>query len=228
MVMSAKKSIYTFLTLCISFWVCGMLVACLDIPSKPSSSGKVTSLKVYNVQNGIKDSTDFHINAKDTAIFIAQVFPDKYEDRLEYTWFHDNDELHYGKTFKDFFELEEDTPNRVVVTDRQGNSIEKTFHFILNTPPSLSSRIYPANNSEFLVDETQVIEFQWFVEDSDNDMVTSILTIDNQVYDLGNLTSIAQSGFSPGPHTFSIEIFDPYGGNAKSSVYHFNVINPEE
>ncbi|SHK53253.1 hypothetical protein [Fibrobacter sp. UWEL] len=227
--MSAKKSIYTFFTLCISLGVCGALTACLDVPSEPSSSGKAKSVSVYVVQNSVTDSTLLKINTQDSAKFVAQVKPSKYEDQLTYTWYHDDDKLASGISYTDQFLLEEDVPNRVVVKDKEGNTLESNFTFILNTPPRLSATMIPADSTVFTIGEKQSIEFKWYYYDSDdNDEITSYLTLDNEVYTLGSLSSIVQSGFSAGEHSFSITVVDKNGDKASSKMRVFFVERPGE
>lgn len=226
--MSAKKSIYTLFTLCIFLGICGVLTACLDIPSEPSSSGKATSLTVYVAQNGVKDSTLFKVSTQDSASFAVLVNPDKYESELKYTWYHDNDELCFDRVYTDIFVQTEDIPNRVVVKDKEGNSLEKTFEPILNSPPHLSATFYPADSSVYNVSINQGIEFKWYAYDSDDEKISTQLTIDKQVYHVGVLTSVTQSGFEPGWHSVKVEIIDKHGAKAESALHHFLVISPEE
>lgn len=226
--MSAKKSIYTFLTLYMSVLACGILTACLHIPSEPSASGKATSLTVYVSQNKTKDSTLLKISTQDTATFVAQVRPTKYKDKLTYSWYHDNEFLGSGATYTDLFLQNEDVPNRVVVVDKEGNFMENTFDFILNTPPRLGATTFPADSAHFYITKYQSIEFKWFVFDANDKELTSYLTIDSEEYNVQSLTSVYQSGFNPGWHSYKITVMDRHGDKATSPKRYFKIEDPME
>lgn len=226
--MSVRKSNCPLFTLCTSLLAGVVLSACLDIPSEPSTSGKAKTLSVYIIQKDKKDSSLVKINTQDSATFVAQVKPSTYEKDLTYTWYHDDEELSQGKTYSDLFIIDNLVPNRVVVLDKEGNQFEKTFEPILNTPPRIGATFFPADSSKFTITEFQTIEFKWYIFDIDDSNLDCTLTIDNKEYNVGSLTTISQSGFEPGWHSFSILVSDSLGEKASTPTRHFQVLAPSE
>lgn len=227
-VVTVKKTICSLLTLCMVLWAGAWLVACMEIPSSPHQSGKATEIAVYVLQKNNEDSTAQKINATEKANLKVHVNPSKFENDLEFFWYIDEDLLETGKTFTIDNPLIDEIPNRVVAKDKEGNSLEKFLDFETNTPPRIGSTLYPEKGAVFILTENQTITFKWYYVDIDNDPVESILHIDEQVYNVGTLTQIVQSGFKPGEHKFFVEVVDSYGDRSVSEERTFTVQSPAE
>lgn len=204
-----------------------LLCACLDIPEEPEVSEKITSVNVVITQNNQKDSTLLKITSNEKATISAHVHPNAHRESLEYLW------LNRGKVIGEKSSSEVDVsqnaiiPDSLVIRDPYGNTISKSLRIIVNTPPTLSKKTVPADGDTVIAQPSTPILFQWNSSDPDYiDNLNHILEIDGVSYKLGNNTSIRQSGFSKGKHSFRILVSDAYGD--KDSTAHVNFYVKEQ
>lgn len=196
-----------------------LLVACLDIPSDPSSSSKITSVTVFTKQNGIADSVLLKVSSSDTSKIVARVYPNKYQDLVTYYWYNDDDLLDSGKYYHisaNIIQAGELTklfiPNKLIVKDPESNFLEKTFSVVVNAPPKISDTTVPAHNDTLYGDVHTAVLFTWQSFDNDTRQeLEHTLEVDGEHYAVGSLRQVRQSGFKPGSHKFRIIVSDPYG-----------------
>ena len=203
--------------------------SCAEIPGTPSLQGKATEIAVYVLQRNNEDSTILKINATESATLKAQVRPDNHESELTFFWYDEDDFLlGDGSTFFIENPIIDDIPSRVVAKDKEGNTLEKALVFNTNTPPRVGSTFYPEDGEIFTISKYQTVTFKWYYTDLDDDSVECFLYIDDQVYNVGALTQVAQSGFTPGNHKFHIEVVDSYGDKSSTPERSFTVKDSTE
>lgn len=211
-----------------------LFVACFDIPSKPSTKNTLKGVTVQIQQGDLTDTLLLKIHPSDSATLSVIVNPKKFADDLDYSWYHKNNNeslfiLGKGETFPIPAKTSESQiPNALVVTDEEGNSILTEFEVVVNTPPKLSHNTYPANGDTLYGGVTKSFLFKWQSSDSDNENLIHSIVIDTVRYDLGELTSIYQSGFAEGEHTFQVFVSDEYGDKDSTSVISFYVKQTEK
>lgn len=210
-----------------------LFVACLDIPNAPATSSAITKVSVSVKQFGKQDSSFLKINSTDSSTLIAQVHPSTYKNQVSYYWFNNEDLLDSGSIFPISSSIAQSgeigklfIPNRLVIQDSEGNSIEKEFQVFVNAPPTLGSNIIPADGDTIRGDVHTAILFKWNSFDDDrNQQLTHTLEIDGTAYTVGNLLQVEQSGFKEGKHTFRILVIDPMGDRDSTLFSTFYVMN---
>lgn len=205
-----------------------LFVACMELPDYPDISNKVQGVSVSVAQYGKKDSTILKINPRDTAYMVATVHPSPAKD-LDYFWYKGEELLGEGMEFGIEFMLDIYIPDRLVLKDREGNSLEKEFKVVINTPPRLDATTIPAAGDTLYGNEHTSFLFQWKAYNQDaNDTLQNLLEIDDVRYSVGQLNHIKQSGFQKGKHQFRVIVQDIYGDSDSTSWKDFYVENPSE
>lgn len=188
-------------------------IGCLEIPKKPDFNSKVKEIGVLLIKDDYADSLRLKTNADEPFVLKAFVDPALYAPDLEFYWYRDTTLL------GDSIAIAIDTPfthynvpNRLKAIDVEKNSLLLEFKVFLNHPPTMAFKTTPANLDTIYGNFFTAISFSWRSSDNDeNDLLQHFIKIDNTVYATGELTSIQQSGFKPGVHTFSIWVADPFG-----------------
>lgn len=219
---------FILFSVCAALGICTVLTACLDIPDAPDGSNKATEIIITVYQDEEDVSTHLKINTGKSATIKGAVKPTVPEEEITFTWYLDKEWLGEGATFLCQYPGIDDIPNRLVVSDREGNSLEKSFSITINASPKIYSNILPADSSEFHINFHQSVTFKWYSNDADDDVLENQLVIDEQIYNVGPLTQVSQSGFSPGRHTFYIIVKDSKGDTDKSQERTFFVYDPVE
>lgn len=220
--------IFSLFPVCAAMSLCTVLMACLDIPEEPSSSQKATKLFVSVVQEGIEDSTVLKINTSKAVSLVAHVSPSVPDGEITFVWYYNDEWMEEGSTYSSSMPSLDVLPNRLVATDQEGNVIETSFSVITNAPPRILSTIIPEDSSEFFIRENQPISFKWYVSDADDEPLENTIVIDGETYDVGTLTQVSQSGFTPGTHSFHIAVRDAHGDSDVSKDILFFVYDPKE
>lgn len=225
-----RTRIFKLLRLSIALTLGGLFVACLDIPATPDTERKIESIKVHVLQNGSVDSTLLKINPNDSATMVAVVRPDSLEEDLQFYWLGDDDNLMgSGKEYPIPLEESNNPPKALLVKDKEGNTRTISISTITNTAPTLGKGTVPMDDDTLVATNDAPILFQWTSTDSRDDELTHILQIDKESYNVGPLTKIYQSGFTPGEHKFRVIVTDSYGdSDTLSSWVQFFVKDPEK
>lgn len=210
-----------------------LLVACLDIPSDPKTSSKISDVTILLKQNGFTDSTILKASSTDSSALEAKVHPSTYQDDVLYYWYNDDEVLDSGRhytisaviaqsgKFTDLF-----VPNRLIVKDSEGNTIEKDFKVIINAPPTLSKETKPADGDTLYGNEHTPFLFSWDSQDNDQDqLLEHTLEIDSVSYSVGDFLQVMQSGLSQGSHSFRVIVTDSYGDRDSTSRRTFFVVD---
>ncbi|MCF0223459.1 MAG: hypothetical protein HUK20_04255 [Fibrobacter sp.] len=210
---------------CALWGVAVFLAACLDIPNDPNTSNMVRSLDVHVVQLDKVDSTSLKLNPNFPAELNAVVHPSSRKSELSFLWYYDSLLIDTGATYtvdtSDVF-----LPNALVAMDQRGNKLSKNFEITVNTPPILAKQTKPADGDTLYAKSTTPITFRWFSADPDvDDILEHTLIIDGISYSIGPLTSISQSGFKPGSHTFKVKVVDSHGDADSLASRTFYVTN---
>lgn len=208
-----------------------LLVACLDIPDAPNTSSVITGASVVVEQFGKQDSTLRKINSNESSALIAKVRPSKYKDDVSYYWYNDQELIDSGRTFpissKNALAGQTNPnriPNKVVIHDQDGNSIEREFTVIINAPPMLSETTIPSDGDTLIGDSHTAFLFKWSSSDNDrNQLLEHVITIDHTNYAVGELNEIRQSGLAKGKHSFRVIVTDPLGDSDTTSIRTFYV-----
>ena len=231
-----KESIASLLVKSLAVSACAILVACLDIPDSPDSSEKITSIDIYVKQFGESRTEPLKVNSNDSARLIASVNPENLRNKVRYYWYNDEDLMDSGSTYEittnqmvSEFISNSFIPNRVTIVDDEGNSLEKTFSVTVNAPPRISSETEPADGDTLYGNIHTPFKFQWSAEDNDSsDSLHCILEIDDVKYNVENLESIMQSGFTEGRHSFRIIVTDSFGDSDSLDTREFLVLDTLE
>jgi hypothetical protein len=205
------------------------LSACFDIPSTPDESQKVQNVSIYVKQEGEIDSTLLKIHPQNSAKIYAVVHPDQYSENLSFKWYRESEEdgdILLGSKTKYLVNkkpAQESIPNKLIVTDTEGNSLVTNFEIIINTPPQIDSIVSPQPSDTLYGNSNTSFLFEWVSHDNDNEYYTHTVLIDGTSYVVGEFSSIRQSGFDKGEHTFQVVVTDNYGDNDSSAVITFYV-----
>ncbi|MBQ3714562.1 MAG: hypothetical protein II892_03125 [Fibrobacter sp.] len=208
-----------------------VLSACFEIPSKPNEKESVKSISVYVKQDGVIDSTLLKIHPQDPAEISVTVHPNEYSDELEFNWYREEDgrkatrlgdgtKFHINKNAS-----ASSLPNKLVATDAEGNSLVSRFDIIINSPPKIDSIIKPQPSDTLYGNENTSFLFEWISHDRDNEEFSHTILLDGKAYAVGDFSSIRQSGFEKGEHTFQVIVIDNYGDSDSSEVIDFLVMN---
>lgn len=210
-----------------------MLSSCLDVPSDPNTKSKIEDVSIKLVHKNRTDSVLFKITPDETAKIKAEVTPNKYKDDLHYHWYqntfdNENNIIQSLVSEERSFEINsnknpEKIPNALMIDDDEGNYIIKVFSIIVNSPPEIDKKIIPAKGDTLQGDTNTAFLFQWKSSDKDNESITHTIIIDKNKFDVGTLSSIRQSGFQPGKHTFQIFATDSFGDTDKTDTIVFYV-----
>ena len=195
------------------------LAGCLDAPSDPQEPQTVESISIMVKQKNNAFSTMLKVNPSDSAIIKASVIPEKFHDELSFEWFYSNENkdslLKNGRSYSFYPNRSgENLPNKLKVSDKEGNQEIYDFTIIINTPPVLSDSTTPANGDTLYGSHESAFLFEWYsldVDLSNSDTLFHILEIDGKQHDVGTLLQVKQSGFKAGEHTFRIIVHDLYG-----------------
>lgn len=207
----SKQSFLRLLNISLVLVMAVAFVACLDIPSTPDTSRRVTAIKVCTVQYGKVDSTTLKVNPKDSAELIAKVTPSESAKELEFTWLNEGFFLGHGPSIE--FDVNDPyfTPDQLVVTDPQGNTQEIDIHVMRVVPPVLNTMSRPLDGDTIFATRTTPILFHWSIRESSTDKIEMQLDIDDASFSVGNLTQIKQAGFKSGKHSYRVIVTDIYG-----------------
>ena len=225
-----------FLNICLAPIAFGVLAGCLDIPEAVDDSGKIVKVEVLVKQFGETSMEPLKLNSSEKAELIVDIAPDKEKDKVKYYWYIDEDLIDSGRTYaistsfmsSEFFRANF-IPNRLVVEDREGSTLEKKFTVTVNTPPWLSNITTPADGDTLYGNSQTPFSFAWLSIDNDEgDHLQNILEIDGTRYQVGELNQVFQSGFSEGSHTFRILVEDSQGDKDSLPMQEFFVIDTLE
>lgn len=212
------------------------LAGCLDAPSDPQEPQTVESISIMVKQKDHSFSTVLKVNPSDSASIKAEINPEKFNDELSFEWI-------YSKTSKDSLLKKERTysfypnrsgeglPNKLKVSDNEGNQKVYDFTIVINTPPVLSDSTIPANGEKLYGSPESAFLFEWYSLDKDlsnGDTLFHILEIDGKQYDVGTLLQVKQSGFKAGEHSFRIIVHDLYGDADTLAPKKFYVVDTLE
>ena len=222
------NSILRFLRTGLPILASAVLLACFDIPDTPDSTGKITSVEISISQFDENMTELLKVNSSDTATLVATVSSNAYSDKIQYYWYSE-ELLDSGRTYTitpAMMTSASSIPNRLVVKDTEGNSLESTFHIIINAPPRFSQQTAPADGDTLYGNSQTPFTFSWSALDNDvNDKLEYFIEIDSVTYNVGELTQIAQSGFAEGIHTYKISVQDSYGDQDSLPARSFYVID---
>jgi hypothetical protein len=209
------------------------LAGCLDAPSDPQEPQTVEYISIMVQQKNKDFSTVLKVNPSDSANIKAKVYPEKFSDELSFAWIYSNDNrdslLAIGRTYS-FYPNRSGTslPNKLIVSDKEGNQKFYDFTIVINTPPVLSDSTIPFNGEKLYGSPESAFLFEWYSIDMDlsnGDTLFHILEIDSIQYDVGTLLQVKQSGFKAGEHTFRIIVRDLYGDADTLALKKFYVID---
>jgi len=212
------------------------LAGCLDAPDYPSEFRPVESIEVQIQQNGSSFSKELKIHPSDSAIVRAKVSPEKYEKDLTMEWIFSSDNgdslLDRGNTYS-FYAQSGDTiiPNKLIITDKEGNRMEQDFSVIVNSLPVLSDSTIPSDKDTLYGSTESAFLFSWYSIDMDlasGDSLFHILELDDTQYDVGTLLQVKQSGFKPGKHKFRVIVSDLSGDTDTLPYKYFYVVDTLE
>lgn len=214
-----------------------MLSACLDVPSNPNMEPKIENISVILVHENSIDSTLFKITPNETAKIKAVVTPKEYENKLHFFWyqnkFENNNVVQSLVSEKKSFDINpskkpEKIPNALWVEDDEGNHLVKVFNIFVNSPPKLDKDVYPAKGDTLYGDINTAFQFKWNSSDKDKEPISHTIIIDKESFELGSLTSIRQSGFTPGKHFYKIIAIDSFGDMDSTKTTVFYVLSSQK
>lgn len=211
----------------------GMLSGCLDLPSRPHSIKPIENVSITSFQLEKTDSTELKISPLFESTFHVNVTPKSYKDELEIEWFRsDNGKdslLCSGDSIViSHLPTPSEIPNKVVLTDKANNKLEKEFTIIVNTAPTMGSLAKPDQGDTLYATPTTAIEFSWTSSDydlSNGDKLNHTLEIDGVQYNVGQLNKVVQSGFKSGVHQFRVIVEDRYASADTLSMHKFFVVD---
>ena len=212
------------------------LAGCLDAPDYPHELQPVESINVMVKQKKDSYSTLLKVNPSDSATITAKVVPEKIQDDLTFKWFfvgESKDSLLKQGDHYSFYpnSLNESIPNKLIVSDKEGNQQVYEFTVVINTPPVLADSTVPADGDTLYGSQFSAFRFSWNSMDLDlysGDTLFHILEIDGNQYDVGTLLEVKQSGFKAGKHKFRIIVRDLYGDTDTLSYKSFYVVDTLE
>lgn len=212
------------------------LAGCLDAPNDPQELQTVESISIMVKQKDNSFSTILKVNPSDSATIKASVIPEKFHDELSFEWFYSNENkdhlLKNGSSYSFYPNRSgEDLPNKLIVTDQEGNNKTYEFTVVINTPPVLSDSTIPSNGAKLYGSPESAFLFEWYSIDKDlsnGDTLFHILEIDGKQYDVGTLLQVKQSGFKAGEHSFRIIVRDLYGDADTLAPKKFYVVDTLE
>ena len=212
-----NRSILPFLMTAAFFGI--FLVGCLDAPDYPHALQPVESISVKVKQGGSSYSTLLKIHPSDSATIKAEAVPKNYQNDLSFEWFYSNDKKDSLLARGDHYSFhpnasDESIPNKLTVTDKEGNSQTQEFSIAINSIPVISDSTIPSNGDTLYGSKESAFFFAWYSFDmdmADGDTLFHTLDIDGTEYDVGTLLEVKQSGLKEGKHKFRIIVRDIYG-----------------
>jgi hypothetical protein len=205
-----------------------LLGACLDIPDTPEPKNTASHVTVYAIQKGSSDSTSLKIHPESPATLKAEIHPKGLESDLDFGWYRDS-LLGKGATFKIAAYEEEDLiPNRLVVTDDEGNTADLDFKIIVNSPPTFTEDFSPTQGDTLYGTSRTSFTFFWNATDSEDAILDYVLELDTTLYHVGALERIQQSGLLPGTHLFRVIVSDSEGDTDTLPLIKFYVVDTLE
>lgn len=212
------------------------LAGCLDAPNAPSEPQIVESISIMVKQNNNSFSTVLKVHPSDSAAITAKATPEKIQDDISFNWFYSSNNkdslLMSGRTYTFYPNRSgEGLPNKLTVSDKEGNKKTYEFTIVINTPPEIAKTTIPANGDTLYGSVNSAFLFEWYSGDMDlanNDTLFHILEIDGTQYDVGTLSQVKQSGFKAGEHSFRIIVRDLYGDADSLALKKFYVIDTLE
>ena len=206
--------------------------ACLDVPHAPNDVQKISNVSVFAKQFDEAIEEPIKINSNEQAELIAEVTPSKYKNKIKYYWYNDDDILDSGATYTisttymtSSFLSKNFIPNRLVIKDEEGNTLETTFSVNVNNPPQILAETIPADGDTLYGNSHTPFLFSWQSFDRDGSQgLENVLEIDGTQYQVGELQQVMQSGFSEGRHTFRILVTDSLGDKDSTDKQEFFVI----
>lgn len=230
------KNNRSLLNICLTLVAGSFFAGCLDIPETVSDSHKIVKIDVLVKQFGETSPEPLKLNSSEKAELIAEVIPSNEEDEVKYYWYSEDELLDSGKTYAvstnfmaSSFISKKFIPDKLVVEDREGSTLEKEFTVIVNTPPRLSKKTIPADGDTLFGNSQTPFIFSWLSIDNDEDeQLQNVLEIDGTRYQVGELNQVLQSGFSEGSHSFRILVEDNLGDKDSLPMQEFFVIDTLE
>lgn len=224
------------MNICLTLVAGSFFAGCLDIPETVSDSHKIVKIDVLVKQFGETSPEPLKLNSSEKAELIAEVIPSNEEDEVKYYWYSEDELLDSGKTYAvstnfmaSSFISKKFIPDKLVVEDREGSTLEKEFTVIVNTPPRLSKKTIPADGDTLFGNSQTPFIFSWLSTDNDEDeQLQNVLEIDGTRYQVGELNQVLQSGFSEGSHSFRILVEDNLGDKDSLPMQEFFVIDTLE
>lgn len=229
-----NRSILPFLTAAMFFGL--FLVGCLDAPDYPEAFTPINSISILVKQKGDSFSTQLKVHPSDSAIIKAKVIPEKYQNDLTFKWFYSSDRkdslLGHNAEYS-FYAAKTGTtiPNKLIISDKEGNKDSLEFNVIINSPPVLSDSTIPTNGDTLYGSQNSAFLFAWYSIDMDlynGDTLFHILEIDGKPFDVGTLLQVKQSGLNAGEHKFRIIVQDLYGDTDTLAYKSFYVMDTLE
>lgn len=214
----------------------GLFSACLDIPETPGDNQNITSVEVFAKQFDKTIEVPIKLNSDDSAELIAEVTPNTHKKNIKYYWYNEEELLDSGSTYVISTTYMASTvfskvfiPNRLVIKDNEGNTLETTFTIIVNNPPQVSSQTIPANGDTLYGNSHTPFLFSWqSIDRNEEESLLNILEIDGIRYNVGELHQVMQSGLTEGKHTFRIIVEDSMGDRDSTILQEFLVIDTLE
>lgn len=210
--------------------------ACLHVPHAPNDVQKISNVSVFAKQFDEAIEEPIKINSNEQAELIAEVTPSKYKNKIKYYWYNDDDILDSGATYTisttymtSSFLSKNFIPNRLVIKDEEGNTLETTFSVNVNNPPQILAETIPADGDTLYGNSHTPFLFSWQSFDRDGSKgLENVLEIDGTQYQVGELQQVMQSGFGEGRHTFRILVTDSLGDKDSTDKQEFFVIDALE
>ena len=210
--------------------------ACLHVPHAPNDVQKISNVSVFAKQFDEAIEAPIKINSTEQAELIAEVTPSKYKNKIKYYWYNDDEILDSGATYTirtnymtSNFLANNFIPDRLVIKDDEGNSLETTFTVNVNNPPKILAETIPADGDTLYGNTHTPFLFSWESYDRDDGTdLQNILEIDGIQYQVGELQQVMQSGFGEGSHTFRVLVMDSLGDKDSIAVQEFFVIDTLE
>ena len=208
--------------------VLALFAGCLDIPSTPKPESTVSHIAVYAVQEGKADSAFLKIHPGTPATLKAEIVPKELESELQFGWYRDTlmgEGVSYAIPSRT---SSRSIPNKLVVTDREGNSASVHFSVTVNSAPKFSQDFYPAQGDTLFGTKLTAFTFSWKAEDSEDAVLNYTLELDTTSYPVGALEKIQQSGLEPGTHLFRVMVRDSEGDLDSLPFIKFYVVDTLE
>ena len=208
--------------------VLALLAGCLDIPSTPKPESTVSRISVYVLQEGKADSSFLKIPPGTIATLKAEIVPKDLEPELQFSWYRDT---LMGEGISYTIPLHTSShsiPNKLVVTDREGNSASVNFSVTVNSAPKFNQDFFPAQGDTLFGTKFTAFTFSWKAEDNEDAVLNYILELDTTSYPVGGLERIQQSGLEPGTHLFRVMVRDSEGDLDSLPFIKFYVVDTLE